>query len=55
MFRSHRKRANHRYYRLPGMGRSNRRHHRRVLVAAVFVGLAGALLFGALLYWVHGR
>ena len=55
MFRSRKHREDHRYYLLPGMGRSNRLHRRRVLWVAVLVGLCGSALFAAVLYWVHGR
>ncbi|HRZ57581.1 MAG TPA: hypothetical protein P5525_19250 [Candidatus Paceibacterota bacterium] len=55
MSRSRRSQGDHRYYLLPGMGRSNRRHRRRILLVAIVVGICGSALFGALLYWVHGR
>jgi len=55
MFGTHKKRGDHRYYLLPGMGRSNRRHRRRVHRAAVFFGILVSALFAALLYYIHTR
>ena len=55
MFRSRKHQADHRYYLLPGMGRSNRRHRRQLLLVAIVVGMCASILFGALLYWMHGR
>lgn len=55
MFGSRKHKGDHRYYLLPGMGRSNRRHHRRILLIALLVGVCGSVLFGALLYWLNGR
>ncbi|HNQ90503.1 MAG TPA: hypothetical protein PKM73_17960 [Verrucomicrobiota bacterium] len=55
MFGSRRNREQHRYYLLPGMGRSNRRHRRRVHAAAIIAGIIFSLLFGYLLYWLNRR
>lgn len=54
-FKSHKNKEEHRYYLLPGMGRSNRRRHREILFYAVIVGLFVSALFGGLLYWMNGR
>ena len=40
----------HRYYLLPGMGKSNRRHHRKMVHWALIVGLIFSVVFGTLLY-----
>ena len=45
----------HRYYLLPGMGRSNRRFHRRTERWAIFVGIVVSLLLAGILYWVNRR
>jgi hypothetical protein len=50
MFGSKRNREDRRYYLLPGMGRSNKRHRRRVHLAAIAFGAVVAALFGVLLY-----
>ncbi len=52
MFWSRRNREAHRYYLLPGMGRSNRRKHREFLIWSVIVGLIASALFAYLLYTV---
>ena len=39
-----------RYYLLPGMGRSNRRHHKNMFYVALGVGAFCALLIGVLLF-----
>ncbi len=52
MFWSRRNREAHRYYLLPGMGRSNRRKHREFLFWSVIVGLIASALFAYLLYTV---
>ena len=39
-----------RYYLLPSMGRSNRRHRKQVFYAAVVVGAVSSALFAWLLY-----
>jgi high-affinity Fe2+/Pb2+ permease len=50
MFGSKKDKEAHRYYLLPGMGRSNRRKHREFLYWSLVVGLLVSLLFGYLLY-----
>jgi len=55
LFKWRKDKAEHRYYLLPGMGRSNRRRHREILFYAVIVGLLVSALFGGLLYWMNGR
>jgi hypothetical protein len=40
MFGRRRDRERDRYYCLPGMGRSNRRHRRRIFYSAIGFGLA---------------
>ncbi|MCD6339319.1 MAG: hypothetical protein J7M29_08080 [Verrucomicrobia bacterium] len=44
------RKGDHRYYLLPGMGRSNRRHRRRVKAAAIIFGLVVSILFALLIY-----
>ena len=53
MFGSRKKKDAHRYYLLPGMGRSNRQFHRKTVWWAVVVGLIISALFGALLYFTN--
>ncbi len=53
MFRSRKNKEEHRYYLLPGMGRSNRRFHRKTVRWAVIVGIITAALFGAALYYAQ--
>jgi hypothetical protein len=55
MFWKRRNKEEHRYYLLPGMGRSNRRKHRQFLVVSVIVGLIVSLGFGLLLYFWSQR
>jgi hypothetical protein len=43
-------RDEHRYYLLPGMGRSNRRQRQLYFRCAVVFGLVVAALIGALIY-----
>jgi hypothetical protein len=45
-----RNRDEHRYYLLPGMGRSNRRQHKLFLLWSVLVGLLVSGLFAYFLY-----
>ncbi len=52
MFGSKRHREDRRYYLLPGMGRSNKRHRRRVHLAAILFGVFIAAIFGCLLYFL---
>jgi hypothetical protein len=44
-----------RYYLLPGMGRSNRRHHKNMFYVAIGVGIFCALVFGTLLFILERR
>lgn len=53
MFGSKRHREDRRYYLLPGMGRSNKRHRRRVHLAAIAFGAVVAALFGGLIYLLN--
>ncbi|HOX03049.1 MAG TPA: hypothetical protein P5555_12180 [Candidatus Paceibacterota bacterium] len=48
-----RDREQHRYYLLPGMGRSNRQFHRRVLHWALLTGILVSLLIGLALYYLN--
>lgn len=50
MLRSRRNKEEHRYYLLPGMGRSNRRRHREFLMWSIIVGVVVSGLFAYLLY-----
>jgi len=52
MFWSKRNREAHRYYLLPGMGRSNRRRHREFLYWSIVVGLLASAVFAYLLYTI---
>ncbi|MCL5095958.1 MAG: hypothetical protein M1608_00180 [Candidatus Omnitrophica bacterium] len=54
MFRA-KKEKEHRYYLLPGMGRSNRRHRRLVFRWSLAVGVIFSLFFAALLYFLNRR
>lgn len=53
MFNSKRNKEEHRYYLLPGMGRSNRRHREEVFKWSIVVGIIVATLFGLLLYYLN--
>jgi hypothetical protein len=54
MFGLGRAREHHgRYYLLPGMGRSNRRHRRRVFRWSIIFGIVFSALFGCLLYFLN--
>lgn len=53
MFNRKRNKEEHRYYLLPGMGRSNRARHRQFVRWAIVVGVVGSVLFGSLLYYMH--
>ena len=44
----------HRYYLLPGMGRSNRRRHKLIFLWSIAAGLAGSTLIG-LAIWLLNR
>jgi uncharacterized membrane protein YozB (DUF420 family) len=50
MFWTHKNKEAHRYYLLPGMGRSNRRRHRQFVRWAVAVGAVASAVIGYLLY-----
>jgi hypothetical protein len=54
MFRSRQHKEEHRYYLLPGMGKSNRRFHQRTLKWAVAFGLIVSALLGLILYLAQG-
>ena len=51
MFWTRKNKEEHRYYLLPGMGRSNRRRRKQFIRWAVFVGIIVSVLFGWLLYY----
>jgi hypothetical protein len=53
MFRSRKHKEEHRYYLLPGMGKSNRRFHRKTVRWAVAIGAIISALFGTLLYYAN--
>jgi hypothetical protein len=44
-------RDEHRYYLLPGMGRSNRRRRRQYLRSAIVVGILVSAILCSLLYY----
>ncbi|HJO09111.1 MAG TPA: hypothetical protein QGH16_04625 [Verrucomicrobiota bacterium] len=44
----------HRYYLLPGMGRSNRRYRNRIQMWSIIAGIIGSALIGAVL-WLLNR
>jgi hypothetical protein len=48
-------REEHRYYLLPGMGRSNRRRRREILRWSILVGVIVSALFGLALYFLSRR
>lgn len=50
MFRSRKNKEEHRYYLLPGMGRSNRRRRQQFVRWAIVVGLLASAAFAYLLY-----
>lgn len=52
MFGTKKNKEEHRYYLLPGMGRSNRRRHQEFLRWGVVVGVLASAAFGAVLYFV---
>jgi hypothetical protein len=51
VFWNKRNRGDHRYYLLPGMGRSNRRRHKQYFHSAIVVGLIVSAILCALLYY----
>lgn len=52
MFFAPKNKEEHRYYLLPGMGRSNRRRHRQFAIWGVVVGLVVAALLALLIYLI---
>ena len=50
MFWTRKSKEEHRYYLLPGMGRSNRRRHQQFLRWSIAVGLIASAAFAYLLY-----
>jgi hypothetical protein len=50
MFGSRKNKEEHRYYLLPGMGRSNRQHRQKVFKVALIFGIIFSIVFGAILY-----
>jgi len=50
MFRTRKSKDEHRFYLLPGMGRSNRRRHQQFVRWAIVVGALASALFAYLLY-----
>jgi hypothetical protein len=55
MFRSRKNKEEHRYYLLPGMGRSNRRRHVQILKWSLVIGFIFSVIFGCLLYFANRR
>ena len=45
----------HRYYLLPGQGRSNRRKHRQQLIAAIITGLVFSALIAGIMWLMNDR
>ena len=43
----------HRYYLLPGMGRSNRRRHKLVFLWSILAGVAGSGLIGVIIWLIN--
>jgi hypothetical protein len=54
-FRSRKYKEEHRYYLLPGMGKSNRHFHMRTVRWAVIVGIIVSAIFAGALYLVNRR
>jgi len=44
----------HRYYLLPGMGRSNRRYRNKIQILSIIAGIIGSVLIGLAL-WLLNR
>ncbi len=44
----------HRYYLLPGQGKSNRRKRQQQLVAAIIVGIIAAAIIGTTMWFMNG-
>ncbi|MDA0749691.1 MAG: hypothetical protein O2964_03150 [Verrucomicrobia bacterium] len=53
MFWSKKNKEEHRYYLLPGMGRSNRRRHAQFVRWAVGVGIIASGLFGFFIWYMN--
>jgi hypothetical protein len=53
MFGHRKNKEAHRFYLLPGMGRSNRRHNWNVLRWALVFGIIFSAVFGYLLYLLN--
>jgi ABC-type multidrug transport system permease subunit len=53
LFNRKRNKDEHRYYLLPGMGRSNRRRRQEIFKWAIVVGLVAAMIFGVALYYLN--
>jgi uncharacterized membrane protein YozB (DUF420 family) len=53
VFGTKRNKEEHRYYLLPGMGRSNRRRHAQFVRWAIAVGIIISALLGVLLYYLN--
>jgi hypothetical protein len=51
VFWKKRNKEEHRYYLLPGMGRSNRRKHRQYFRSAILVGIVVSVVLASLLYY----
>ena len=52
MFWTRRNKEEHRYYLLPGMGRSNRKRHQELIKWSIVVGILVSAAFGFLLYFL---
>jgi hypothetical protein len=52
MFWTRKNKEEHRYYLLPGMGRSNRRRHQEIFWWGIVVGFIASACFAALLYFL---
>ncbi len=55
MFGQKKSKGDHRYYLLPGMGRSNRRHRRLVFRWSLIFAIIFCVLFGLLLSLMNRR
>ena len=43
----------HRYYLLPGMGRSNRRYRSKIQMWSIIAGIVGSALIGVVIWLVN--
>ena len=43
----------HRYYLLPGMGRSNRQYRSKIQMWSIIAGIVGSVLIGVVLWLVN--